>query len=60
VLNILRNLNKGLVGYQPQQFGTAKNSLMMEKEQVSATLDCCSKLMLLVTQEEFITLSGLV
>jgi len=60
VLNILRTLNKGLVGYQLQQFGTAENSLIMEKEEVSATLDCCSKLMLLLIQEEFITLPGLV
>jgi hypothetical protein len=54
----MRTLNKGLVGYQPQQFGTAENSLLIAKEQVSATLDCGSKLMLLVPQEEFITLSG--
>jgi hypothetical protein len=56
----MRALNKWLVGYQPQQFGTAENSVMIETKQVSATLDCCSKLMLVVTQEEFITLSWLV
>jgi hypothetical protein len=59
MLNKMRTLNKGLVGYQPQQFGNAENSLMMETEQVSATLDCCSKLMVEVTQAKFITLSGL-
>jgi hypothetical protein len=62
-LNIIATLNKELAGdrnfsgCQPQEFGRAKQE---DRTGLCIKLYFCSKLMQVVTQEEFLTLTGLV
>jgi hypothetical protein len=58
-----QTLDQIFSGDQPRQFGaespsSGNDSLMLEKERASETLDCCSELTRLVAREDFNTFSS--